>query len=61
MSEIPEERFHGKNSGDAGRASAGRTLFSADLFRGSREIVIEHCGQRYRLQITRAGKLILNK
>jgi hemin uptake protein HemP len=34
---------------------------SEDLFRGSREIAIEHNSQRYRLQITRAGKLILTK
>ncbi|MFA5167375.1 MAG: hemin uptake protein HemP [Candidatus Omnitrophota bacterium] len=34
---------------------------SEELFRGSREIAIEHNSQRYRLQITRAGKLILTK
>jgi len=34
---------------------------STDLFRGRDELVIEHDGARYRLRITRQGKLILNK
>ena len=32
-----------------------------DLFRGCREIWIEHEGVRYRLRITRRNKLILQK
>jgi hemin uptake protein HemP len=32
-----------------------------DLFRGQREIWIEHAGVRYRLRITRRNKLILQK
>jgi hemin uptake protein HemP len=31
------------------------------LFRGRREVVIEHEGVRYRLRITRRNKLILQK
>lgn len=31
------------------------------LFGDSREIVIEHDGERYKLRITRRGKLILQK
>lgn len=31
------------------------------LFGANREIVIEHDGERYRLRITRRGKLILQK
>lgn len=31
------------------------------LFKGAREIEIEHNGEIYRLRITRQGKLILNK
>jgi hemin uptake protein HemP len=31
------------------------------LFGTNREIVIEHDGERYRLRITRRGKLILQK
>lgn len=34
---------------------------SEQLFQGSREVIIEHCADRYRLMITKAGKLILNK
>jgi hemin uptake protein HemP len=32
-----------------------------ELFRGRREVVIEHDGVRYRLRITRRNKLILQK
>ncbi|MDF0700005.1 hemin uptake protein HemP [Rhizobium sp. MC63] len=38
-----------------------RIVDSADLFRGTNEIVIRHDGLIYRLKITRQGKLILNK
>ncbi|RJT32832.1 hemin uptake protein HemP [Mesorhizobium waimense] len=38
-----------------------RTLSSNTLFQGEHEIGIEHHGARYRLKITRQGKLILNK
>ncbi|MDH6264740.1 hemin uptake protein HemP [Rhizobium sp. SG_E_25_P2] len=31
------------------------------LFKGDREIVINHCGSAYRMKITKQGKLILNK
>lgn len=34
---------------------------SLQLFCGASEIGIEHQGARYRLKITRQGKLILNK
>jgi hemin uptake protein HemP len=36
-------------------------MFSRDLFRGQREIVILHGGNEYLLRITRADKLILTK
>jgi hemin uptake protein HemP len=36
-------------------------LDARELFSGSREIVIEHDGIRYRLRITRRNKLILQK
>jgi hemin uptake protein HemP len=40
-----------------------RTLHvrSEELLRGSRELVIEHRGQQYRLLRTRNDRLILNK
>lgn len=36
-------------------------LPSEMLFQGQREVWIEHEGERYRLRITRRGKLILQK
>jgi hemin uptake protein HemP len=38
-----------------------RIIDAGDLFKGSREIWIEHDGARYRLRITRRNKLILQK
>ena len=38
-----------------------RVFRSEDLFEKDREIVIIHGEAQYRLQITKAGKLILNK
>jgi len=44
------------------RVEASRTAIdSRTLFRGATEIVIDHEGAKYRLRITRQGKLILNK
>jgi hemin uptake protein HemP len=34
---------------------------SEELFKGNREVVIEHGQTQYRLLITKAGKLILTK
>ncbi|QBB70279.1 hemin uptake protein HemP [Pseudolysobacter antarcticus] len=34
---------------------------SRELLQGHRELVIEHVGLEYRLQVTRNGKLILTK
>jgi hemin uptake protein HemP len=42
------------------RSSVPR-LSSAELLRGTHELVIEHHGQEYRLRLTRNDKLILNK
>jgi hemin uptake protein HemP len=38
-----------------------RVVPAAELFGDSREVWIEHEGVRYRLRITRRGKLILQK
>jgi len=38
-----------------------RTISSAALFLGAREILIQHEEKTYRLQVTRNGKLILVK
>lgn len=44
-----------------GSAPATPMLHSRQLFGGGREILIEHQGELYRLQLTRNGKLILIK
>jgi len=36
-------------------------ITTTQLFQGRRSVVIVHSGQEYRLQITKAGKLILTK
>ena len=38
-----------------------RVLSSAELFDGSREVIIDHQGELYRLRHTSKGKLILTK
>ena len=38
-----------------------RVIRSDDLFRGARQVLIEHGSERYRLIITRNDKLILQK
>lgn len=43
---------------DAGQPAV---LQTENLFRGAREVVIAHRGDRYRLRITQSGKLILTK
>jgi len=44
------------------RLEASRSAIdSRTLFNGATEIVIDHEGAKYRLRITRQGKLILNK
>lgn len=47
---------------DADRPAPPAPVVDArNLFGENREIVIEHDGERYRLRITRRGKLILQK
>lgn len=42
-------------------APAAAVIQSADLLGTRQSVEIEHLGQRYRLQATRQGKLILTK
>ncbi|WP_201401707.1 hemin uptake protein HemP [Kaistia sp. 32K] len=50
------------SSQDIAPAGSGpRVVSSADLLEGAREVIIRHVGEDYRLRLTRAGKLILNK
>ena len=46
---------------EAPPGEAERVLKADDLFAGKREVWIELDGVRYRLRITRRGKLILQK
>jgi hemin uptake protein HemP len=46
---------------DAAENAPRRTVNSADLFQGAREVHIRHDEKIYRLQVTRNGKLILIK
>jgi hemin uptake protein HemP len=43
------------------RAEPEVVVRTEELFGEKREIVIDHAGERYRLRITRRGKLILQK
>jgi hemin uptake protein HemP len=46
----------------AGDAQAAlRSIRSEDLLQGAREVLIQHGQETYRLRLTKAGKLILNK
>ena len=45
----------------ADSTSAPPIYLSEDLFRGQRELLIQHQGETYRLRITRTSKLILTK
>ena len=47
--------------GEKGNPPPVRVLDSEELFTGRREILIRHKSDTYRLMITKAGKLILNK
>lgn len=40
---------------------AGHRIDSRDLFVGTREVVIQHSGEFYRLRLTGQNKLILTK
>lgn len=41
--------------------SQERVISSEELLLGDQEIIIDHQGERYRLRLTRNGKLILQK
>ena len=40
---------------------AGHRIDSRDLFIGTREVIIQHSGEIYRLRLTAHNKLILTK
>jgi hemin uptake protein HemP len=45
----------------ASRPSTERVVSTRDLLGGAHRIWIEHAAERYLLQVTRSGKLILTK
>lgn len=50
-----------RQPGDVSPRPDELVVSSADLFKGRREIVIEHDGEHYRLRITRKNRLVLVK
>jgi len=62
-----EEHKRGETSGAASRRSdrsiavSGDRIDSRDLFAGTREIIIGHGSDLYRLRLTAQNKLILTK
>ena len=52
---------HGAPSRQSGRDSEDNALQSRELLRGTREVLIRHGGEVYRLRHTRNDKLILTK
>lgn len=58
-----EQRDRPNNQGTVVEAAQGApaALNSQHLLRGQKTVAIEHNGELYRLQSTRAGKLILTK
>jgi len=62
--EFTDDKALGESPGDpiAGSVEPSlRTINSADLLHGAREILIQHEEKTYRLRVTRNGKLILSK
>lgn len=55
------EKENPEPSGECSQEAEKKTFKSEDLFQGSREVLILHGDFLYRLQITKAGKLILIK
>jgi hemin uptake protein HemP len=49
------------NMANKSQAGKPRIIISEALFAGSRELVIKHVGDDYRLRLTSQGKLILTK
>lgn len=59
---MSESQSHPDKKSRADERQERPTVIDADkLFQGSREVLIEHEGVRYRLRITRRNKLILQK
>ena len=60
MSE-PSNETADRSGEDKGQTPTPRVLDARHLFCGEKEVWIEHGGVRYRLRMTRRGRLILTK
>ncbi len=58
---MAERDAHPPKQAAASRPEEYRVILAEELFRGDRQVWIEHAGVRYRLRITRRNKLILQK
>jgi hemin uptake protein HemP len=63
QTEPPDESGSGQSTSSGARmiSIAGHKLDSRDLFIGTREVLIHHGGEVYRLRLTSQNKLILTK
>lgn len=56
-----EDKVPSEKTGATPAENQPRVVPAESLFAGAREVMIELNGERYRLRITRRGKLILQK
>ena len=56
-----EDRENEIENHEDGEVLEAETISSEALLKGARELWIDHHGERYRLRLTRKGKLILQK
>ena len=57
----PGDSGSGHATPGAAPVAGGTIISSVSLLQGGKSVTIEHNGERYRLQATRQGKLILTK
>ncbi len=60
MDALPQT-VHAINVEESSSGPSERTVDSASLLRGQRELIIRHGDDRYRLRLTASNKLILTK
>lgn len=61
MKKTTDECREGNSTLSISLPAASTERSSAEILQGRRELTIVHQGERYRLQLTRNGKLILTK
>lgn len=60
IEQSPEQKSEAERSGRTG-APLPKPVDTATLFGDSREVVLLHRGEPYRLRLTQSGKLLLTK